>query len=187
MKYIILSLVIFGIAYVCAEAQGGEDDEDREDMNGRPSVCMNNSECNAGWCVHGMCRCPPNHYGDNCEDVSTLRCIVCDGFYHDELSACTTAWDLHPELDYEECEAHQTFCKSELWFKDGVPWIKRHGCSENCWEKEGCSPDKEGENCVACCQYDYCMGGEEYLFGGSKVITPSVILISLVSMFSYYL
>ncbi|XP_002734844.1 uncharacterized protein LOC100370607 [Saccoglossus kowalevskii] len=184
MKYIILSLVIVGAVFA---QMNGDHDGDREDgaMTGMTSSCMNNSDCNAGWCVHGMCRCPQNHYGDNCEDVSPLRCIVCDGFMH-ESSMCMTGWAINQDIDVEECEAHQTYCKSEVWFKDGIPWVKRHGCSENCWEKEGCSPDAEGHNCVACCNYDYCLGGERYMLGGSDAITPSLVVISLVSMFSSF-
>ncbi|XP_002734842.1 uncharacterized protein LOC100370360 [Saccoglossus kowalevskii] len=188
MKFIILCLVVVGVAFA-QNGPGDRDDEhdgDRGDMAERPVVCMSDPECHGGWCEHGMCRCPPNHYGDHCEDVSPLRCIVCDGFWHGELSPCVSGW-AHPELDSEICEDHQAYCKSEVWFQDGIPWIKRHGCSENCWEKEDCSPENEGASCVACCQYDDCVGGEKYILGGSQVITPSVILISFVSMFSYCL
>jgi len=164
------------------EAEDGyhHDDMDSKPEN-RPRVCMSDDQCGMGMCHDGECRCPNNYYGTYCETHIPLKCYVCDG-YASEASSCATGMGLSHDTDVQVCSQNQTHCRTEFWYdKDGVTWMKRHGCSTYCWNRADCSP-YNSDSCISCCNYDYCIGYEkEMMAGGSDVITPSIVVVSIVS------
>ncbi|XP_070557770.1 uncharacterized protein [Ptychodera flava] len=144
-------------------------------------MCHMDSDCGMGRCHDGMCRCPPNYYGAHCETHKPLKCYTCDG-YVSEYSSCASGMGMNHDTDVQVCMPNQTYCMTEIWHQDGVQWIKRHGCATHCWNKMDCSPNNR-ESCISCCQYDYCIGYEkEMMAASSDVITPSIVVVSVVSL-----
>jgi len=204
MKYFLLLLAAFAVVNAQTMADKDDDMEDTmteegdhhmEDPMTEPehgmaepepehgmAMCSMDSHCGMGYCHEGSCKCPKNYYGMHCETHEPLKCFTCDGF-ESEHSPCLTGMGLNHMTDVQVCMPNQTFCMTEIWYQDGIAWIKRHGCATHCWNRRDCKPNNR-ESCVACCDYDYCFGYEKEIVmmaASSDVITPSIVIIGSIA------
>ncbi|XP_078001359.1 uncharacterized protein LOC144453859 [Glandiceps talaboti] len=199
LKFVVLLFAVIALAnaqmYTDETVMDGDDKtpmpmhEDTDDHM-MMMMCMQDSDCGHGMCHFmdersSICRCPKNYFGDHCENHKPLQCIVCDGFVH-EHDQCSSGMN----VAVQNCTEEQTFCKTEIWYgDDNVMWLKRHGCSAQCWNNANCGPHSPN-SCVACCDYERCFGYEKEILNmaaGASIVTSGIVSVSIAVIASIFM